>query len=392
MPRKLCLLPILAVTAGIISMPAYSKQTIYSDGERRIDLSGRSHLQYIQRDPSNGERTDDIGFRRLRVELDASITKNWDIQIEWEFGEGDELDTDQGESNGELVDGYIEYNFENGRILRWGHTRVVQFSRSDNTSSNYSHQVERTFAGSNNSGVPGRQTGIGWYGERKDTTKFVWDLGIAMAEIDPANNQIDFDTEIQSENLNSEGVLFGGRVQYFPMGYFKETHDDFSGDASKLGFALAAFSWDNDGDQRGLDPDSPDIDSVTGIELSSAYRGHGFSIDAQYNTFSAEAVTADLGKISGTTIFEANGDADLDVYAIEAGYMVVPEKFQVALSYAAQDAEPYADEWTQIQVGATYYVKKHDIKFQGTYRIEESVDGVVGEDQNTFYLQAQYLY
>ena len=108
--------------------------------------------------------------------------------------------------------------------------------------------------------------------------------------------------------------------------------------------------------------------------------------------FSAEAVTADLGKSSGPTIFAANGDADLDVYAVEVGYMLVPKKFQVALSYAGQDAGPYAKEFTQAQVGATYFVKKHDIKFQGTYRMEENVDGVVGNDNNTFFLQAQYLY
>lgn len=391
MSKKLHVLAVAVAVSSAVSLPVYSKQTIYSDGERELVLSGRAHFQYLQRDPENGEKTDDIGFRRLRVELDASIAKNWNAQIEWEFGEGAELDTDEGESNGELVDGYIEHTFNNGRVLRWGHTRVVQFSRSDNTSSNYLHQVERTLVGSNDSGVPGRQTGIGWYGEREDTSKFIWDLGIAMAEIDPANNQIDFDSEVNSEAENSEGVLVGGRVQYFPMGYLKEQQADFHG-PSKWGFALAAFTWDNDGDQRGLDPNDPDIETVTGVEVSGSYRGQGWSIDAEYNTFSADAVRGDLGKIGGATIFNANGEAELDVYAIDAGYMLIPEKFQVAASYAIQDAEPYADEWVVAEIGATYFLKRQDIKFQGTYRIEDNVDGVIGNDRNTFYLQAQYLY
>lgn len=391
MLHKRYLLPIVAAVVSTFHMPAHAKQTIYSDDERRVDLSGRAHLQYSIRDPDNGERTDDIGFRRLRVELDASIAKNWDAQIEWDFGEGDSLDTDAGESNGELIDGYIEYTTASGRVLRWGHTRVVQFSRSDLTSSNYAHQVERSLVGNNNSGVPGRQTGVGWYGEREDDTKFIWDLGAAFAEIDPDNRQIDFDTEVNSEAENSEGLLIGGRVQYFPQGYFTAQQDNFSG-KSQWGFALAAFNWNNDGDQEGLDPDDPDIDNVTGYEVSGAYRGHGWSIDAQYNKFSAEAVTADLGKIGGDTIFEANGDANLDVYALEAGYMVIPEKLQVALAYAVQDAVPYADEFTQAQIGATYYVKRHDIKFQATYRLEESVDGAIGNDIDTLFVQAQYLY
>ncbi len=391
MKKNLCLLPMIVAMASVATMPTYSKQTIFSDGDRKVDIGGRVHLQYIQRNPGNGESTDDIGFRRLRVELDAHIDKNWGAQIEWDFGEGSDLDTNAGVSNAQLVDGYIEYKHSNGGKWRLGHTRVVQFSRSDLTSSNVSHQVERTFVGDTNSGVPGRQTGIGWLSARKETTKLVWDVGVAFAEIDPANNQIDFDSEVNSDADNSEGLLVGGRIQYFPLGYFKEKHDNFDA-KSKLGFALAAYQWDNDGDQRGLDADNPDIENVIGIELSSAYRGHGWSIDAQYNTFSAEAVAADLGKINGATIFAANGDAELDVYALEVGYAVIPEKVQIAVSYAVQDAEPYANEFIQTQIGATYYVKKHNIKFQGTYRIEDSRDGIVDNDNNTFFLQAQYLY
>ncbi|MBL1292731.1 MAG: hypothetical protein COB61_002560 [Thiotrichales bacterium] len=392
MNKKLCLLAIVAAVVSVIHTPAYSKQTIFSDGDRKLEIGGRAHLQYFREDENAGTgATDDIGFRRLRVELDTSINKNWGAQIEWEFGESDEVDIDAGESNGELVDGYIEYKPGNGGKLRFGHTRVVQFGRSDLTSSNYAHQVERTLVGSTNSGVPGRQTGIGWLGERKEDTKFVWDLGFAFAEIDPANNQIDFDSEINSDAGNSEGLLFGGRVQYFPFGYFKERHDNFDR-KSKLGFALAAFQWDNDGDQRGLDVDDPDIEEITGVEVSGAYRGYGWSVDAQYNTFSAEAVTADLGKITGNTIFEANGDVNLDVYAVEVGYEIIPNKVQVAVSYAVQDADAYVDKFTQAQIGASYYFKRHDVKVQASYRIEDSVDGANGNDRDTLFVQLQYLY
>ncbi|MBL4852462.1 MAG: hypothetical protein JKY90_09355 [Gammaproteobacteria bacterium] len=391
MKKNLCLLPMVVAMASAVTMPAYSKQTVFSEGDRKVDIGGRAHFQYIQRNPDNGESTEDIGFRRLRIVIDAYIDKNWGGQIEWDFGEGSDLETNASINNAVLVDGYIEYKHSNGGKLRLGHTRVVQFSRSDLTSSNNSHQIERTFVGNTNSGVPGRQTGIGWLSTRKETTKFVWDVGVAFAEIDPANNQIDFDSAVNSDTGNSEGLLVGGRIQYFPLGYFKETHDNFDGQ-SKLGFALAVYQWDNDGDQRGLDADDPDIENITGIELSSAYRGYGWSLDAQYNSFSAEAVTADLAKISGPTIFSANGDVELDVYAIEVGYMLVPEKFQIALSFATQDAETYAETFTQTQIGATYFIKKHDVKFQASYRIEDNEDGVVGNDNNTFFLQAQYLY
>ena len=389
--KKIMLAPVVVAVAFAVNSPAYSKVNVYEDGERKVAIGGRAHLQYQQRDPDVGESTDDIGFRRLRVELDADFSKKWGTQIEWEFGEGDELDINSGESNGELIDGYIEYRLDNGGKIRYGHTRVVQFGRSDLTSSNVHQQVERTLAGSTNSGNPARQTGVGYYSKRAKDTTFVWDLGVAFAEIDPANNQIDFDSEVTSEDENSEGILFGGRLQYFPQGYFKPAHDNFSR-KSQWGFALAAFNWSNDGDQEGLDPSAPDLDNVTGMELSGAYRGYGFSIDAQYNSFSGEAVDGDLGKIGGATIFEANGDVDLDVYAIDAGYQIIPEKLQLALAYAVQDAEPYQDDFTQTSLGATYYVSRHNVKFQATYRMEENVDGVTDNDRDFFFIQAQFLY
>lgn len=383
----------LAVTliAAVSAAPAFSKQLIFSDGDKKLEVGGRVHLQYLLIDPDQGGASDDVGFRRLRVEFDANLSARWAAQFEWDVGEGNGLGINRSPSDSQLVDGYIEYRPATGGKLQIGYTRVIRFGRSDLTSSNYSHQVERTLAGSTDAGNPSRQTGIGWLSKRDDQTQFVWNLGVAMAEIDPANNQIDFDSAVDSEEENSEGFIAGGRLQYFPLGHFEQRQDNFSGN-SRLGFALAAFNWANNGKQRGLDPNNPDIEDVTGIELSAAYRGYGWSVDAQYNKFDAQAVTDDLPKISGNTIFEVNGEADLDVYAIEAGYMVKSQKLQIAASFAVQDAKPYVDRFVQTQVGMTYYISQHDIKVQASYRRETSVNGVNDNDRSTLYVQMQYLY
>jgi len=103
MKKNLCLLPMVVAMASAVTMPAYSKQTVFSEGDRKVDIGGRAHFQYIQRNPDNGESTEDIGFRRLRIEIDAYIDKNWGGQIEWDFGEGSDLETNASINNAVLL-------------------------------------------------------------------------------------------------------------------------------------------------------------------------------------------------------------------------------------------------------------------------------------------------
>ena len=60
--------------------------------------------------------------------------------------------------------------------------------------------------------------------------------------------------------------------------------------------------------------------------------------------------------------------------------------------YSSQDADNYANEWTRTSLGANYFIEKHDIKLQATYTMNEDVDGVPGEDEDEFFLQAQYVF
>ncbi|NIP72255.1 MAG: hypothetical protein GWO16_04125 [Gammaproteobacteria bacterium] len=72
--------------------------------------------------------------------------------------------------------------------------------------------------------------------------------------------------------------------------------------------------------------------------------------------------------------------------------MVVPGKFEIVAGYESQDAHGYAEEWTLGSVGGIWFVHKHDIKVQLTYRQNSDMKGVKGDDEDEIFLQAQYLF
>ncbi|GBE36019.1 hypothetical protein BMS3Bbin07_00156 [bacterium BMS3Bbin07] len=129
------------------------------------------------------------------------------------------------------------------------------------------------------------------------------------------------------------------------------------------------------------------MDKVTGFELSGAFRSSGFSVDAEYNLFKADTVDANV-----TDGIYKNGSADLKNYSIEGGYMIVPDKLEIVAAYQAQDADNYADVWTRTSVGTNWFIQKHDIKMQLTYRMGKNLKGVSNDDENELFLQAQYVF
>ena len=113
----------------------------------------------------------------------------------------------------------------------------------------------------------------------------------------------------------------------------------------------------------------------------------GASVDAQYNIFNAD--TVDPAVTSG--IFR-NGTTELTSYAVEGGYMVLPDKLELVAGYSSQDADNYAAKWKRTEIGANWFIKKHDIKAQVTYRMGSDVDGVKGSDKDELFVQAQYVF
>ncbi len=378
---------IVAITIlCITSVPSFAGGVTYKDGEKYVKLGGRIQMQYHQKDPDSGDSSDDLFFRRLRPFIEGSVHEDWKGKFQFDLGKSND------DNEVSIKDAYMQYSgFENMKVTI-GNAFIIPFSREMMTSSKYQQLVERTFVGDHNYGTPDRQLGVSLEGH-SDDKNFEWAVGIADGRIDPDAKKLDFDTAVNDASDWNEGAMIGARVNFHPFGHLKMSQGDFSGE-TKATISAAAFSFSNDGDNNtrtdgGVDTSDgskPDIDSVTGLELSGAFRSSGISVDAQFNSFSASTVDGNVSQ----GIYK-NGETQLTNYAVEGGYMF-NNTFEIVAAFSSQDADGYADPWTRTALGLNWFIHKHDIKFQATYRTNENKDGNNGNNLNEMFVQAQYVF
>lgn len=370
-----------AVTALIggtlLATTATAGVTVYQEGDTYVKLGGRIQLQYHYADPDGGSSEDEIFFRRFRPYIEGSVHKDWKGKFQWDMGKA------SGDNEIAVKDAYMQYTGMENMKFTIGNAKFP-FSRENLTSSKKQQLVERTFVGDHNYGSPDRTAGIHLTGKSGDL--ITWGASFASSSIDPDEDKLDFDTPVNSNSDFNEGWVYGGRVDFHPFGPLKFSQGDFKGE-TRATIGLAAFQWENDNDNNTNQAGKPDVDSVTGFEISGAFRAAGFSVDAEYNMFDADTVN---GAYTGG-IFR-NGSTDLENWALEGGYMVMPGKLELVAGYESQDADNYGKEWTRTSVGANWFVHKHDLKFQLSYRMGENVDGVDGADEDEVFLQGQFVF
>jgi len=359
--------------------PAHAGITVYKgDDGKYVKIGGRIQVQYHLENPDTGSDTDELFFRRLRPYIEGSLHEDWMGKFQFDLGkaeDGDEI---------AIKDAYLQYKgFRNTKITI-GNANFP-FSRELLTSSKYQQLVERTFVGDHNHGTPDRNLGVHVTGHNDGKT-WTWGASLASASIDPdsKNNKLDFDTPVNRNSDFNEGWMAGGRIDFHPQGGLKMSQGDFERE-TKSTIGIAGFHWANDGDNN--TKAGSDVDQVTGFEVSVALRAKGFSVDAEYNVFDAKL--ADPGVTSGMYV---DSETELENWTVEGGYMVVPGKLELVLGYESQDADGYADAWTRKSVGLNYFFKKHDIKVQASYRMNEDKDGASGNDLDELFIQAQYVF
>ncbi len=376
---------ILSVLGICIVIPAHAAGiTVYKEGEKYLKMGGRIQMQYHQADPDNGDDTDELFLRRFRPYIEGSIHKDWKGKFQFDFGKA------EGSNEVAVKDAYMEYMGFDAATILLGNVKTA-FSREFLTSSKKQQLVERTFVGDHNYGAPDRSLGIHLKGSNREN--LTWGATFAQANIDPDAKKLDFDTPVNRNDDFNEGWVTAARVDFHPLGILKMSQGDFNGD-TKATIGLAAFRWSNDDDNNtyttggvSTSASKADVDEVTGFEISGALRAAGASVDAQYNRISADTVD---GNFTGG-IYE-NGSTDLENWAIEGGYMIVPARFELVAGYQSQDADNYGTEWTRTSFGANWYLHKHDIKMQATYRQNSDVNGVRGDDEDEIFVQAQYVF
>jgi phosphate-selective porin OprO/OprP len=374
------ILKLAAVAAIAIPATANAGGITYTDGDKYLKVGGRLQLQYHQSDPDGGSTTDEIFFRRLRPYIEGSTHKDWKAKIQWDMG--------KAEKDNEIAikDAYFQYTGMSNAKLTIGNANFP-FSREFLTSSKYQQLVERTFVGDHNYGTPDRNVGIHFTGH-SGSKKVTYAASGTIASIDPDVKKLDFDTPVNRNDDFNDGLMIGGRIDFHPFGKLKFAQGDFSG-KTKATIGVAAYKWDNDSDNNTYLPAATtkaDVDSVTGLEISGAFRTAGFSIDAQYNSFDAD--TVENGFNGG---LYQNGSTTLTNAAVEGGYMI-NNTIEIVAAYQTQDADGYATTWDRTSVGVNWFINKHDTKVQLSYRMGENLNGVANADEDELFLQTQFVF
>ena len=289
-----------------------------------------------------------------------------------------------------LKDAYFAYKgFDNNQVIIGNYS--FPFSREFLTSSKYQQFVERTFSGDHEYGTPDRQMGIHLTGKSSAKT-LSWGASVARGAIDPDVDKLDFDT-VANKNIDfNEGLMIGGRIDWHPLGYLKMSQGNFDR-KNRITLGLAAFNWNNNDENNtytsggsSTSTSKADVSDVTAYEISAAYRGYGFSIDAEYNTFDANTVVSDF-----TGGIYTNGSTKLTNAELKGGYMF-GQNLELVAGYQTQDADGYASAWKRTSIGANWFIHEHDVKFQLTYRMGKNLKGVTGNDEKETFLQAQYVF
>ncbi|HFQ13208.1 MAG TPA: hypothetical protein ENK40_00275 [Gammaproteobacteria bacterium] len=382
--RSIVLGILTALAAGSIASPVLAGGVTYRDGDKYLKIGGRIQFQYKKANPENGASTSDLYFRRLRPYIEGSLHKDWKGKFQWDMGKAE--DTNEIA----LKDAYFAYKgFDNKHVIIGNYS--FPFSREFLTSSKYQQFVERTFSGDHEYGTPDRQMGIHLTGKSSAKT-LSWGASVARGAIDPDVDKLDFDT-VANKNIDfNEGLMIGGRIDWHPLGYLKMSQGNFDR-KNRITLGLAAFNWNNNDENNtytsggsSTSTSKADVSDVTAYEISAAYRGYGFSIDAEYNTFDANTV------VSGFTggIY-TNGSTKLTNAELKGGYMF-GQNLELVAGYQTQDADGYASAWKRTSIGANWFIHEHDVKFQLTYRMGKNLKGVTGNDEKETFLQAQYVF
>lgn len=382
--RSIVLGILTALAAGSITSPVLAGGVTYRDGDKYLKIGGRIQFQYKKANPENGASTSDLYFRRLRPYIEGSLHKDWKGKFQWDMGKAE--DTNEIA----LKDAYFAYKgFDNNQVIIGNYS--FPFSREFLTSSKYQQFVERTFSGDHEYGTPDRQMGIHLTGKSSAKT-LSWGASVARGAIDPDVDKLDFDT-VANKNIDfNEGLMIGGRIDWHPLGYLKMSQGNFDR-KNRITLGLAAFNWNNNDENNtytsggsSTSTSKADVSDVTAYEISAAYRGYGFSIDAEYNTFDANTVVSDF-----TGGIYTNGSTKLTNAELKGGYMF-GQNLELVAGYQTQDADGYASAWKRTSIGANWFIHEHDVKFQLTYRMGKNLKGVTGNDEKETFLQAQYVF
>ena len=87
-----------------------------------------------------------------------------------------------------------------------------------------------------------------------------------------------------------------------------------------------------------------------------------------------------------------DGKTTPENFSVEGGYMLLPSVLELVGGWQSQDADGYAKRWSKTSIGANWFLKKHDIKYQVTYDFGKNTDGEKDNYVEELFGQSQYVF
>ncbi|HSK78384.1 MAG TPA: porin [Thermoanaerobaculia bacterium] len=295
----------------------------------QLVLSNRVQLRFTEQMPEVGDDKGSFRVRRAKTKFEGwAYTKDltYELQLNWP------------DSSNPLEDANVNYDFTHGKksfMLKAGQFKVP-FGRQELTSSGSQQFVDRSAV--SNTFARGRDIGLQAWGTPLGG-KIDWRVGLFNGN-----------GRTVSSNDNDK-YQYNARLTFQPFGDVKYSESDFeSSDRPLLAIAANYESNDRSGATTNVDVDR----EILGYDV--AFKLKGFSLFAEL--------------FDATDDPETGVDRDLQGFHAQAGYFIVPQKFEIAVRLAELDPNSDIDNNEQEERGVAfnYFLNKHAHKLQLDYR------------------------
>jgi phosphate-selective porin OprO and OprP len=323
-------------------------RTTLTTESSELVLSNRVQVRFTHEDPDGGEERGSFRIRRAVTKLDGWIYNRnvtYELQVDWTS------------TASPLLDANVAYTFGPGLTVKGGQFKVP-FARQQIVSSGAQQFVDRSIV--TTAFAPGRDIGVQFSGHAAGK-RIEWRSGI-------------FNGGGINRTVNDNGeFLYVARVMYQPWGDVRYSEGDFERTGRPL-LAIGAALENND--LRGSTAGN-DIDRTTlSTDLTLRYRGL-----FAFAEYFARGNTPEVG-----TDFDSSG------IQLQAGYFIIPGRFELAGRWGRVDPSDLLPNDSRIEtaVAASWYFNRHLAKIQGDVRQIENQ--LTGRDDREARLQLQLVF
>ncbi len=333
------------------------KTTITSKSASLV-ISNRVQIRFTQEMPEVGDDVGSFRIRRAKTKFEGWVYDKdltYELQVNWPAAAGLLLE-----------DANVNYDFKGDKNfqLKFGQFKVP-FGRQELTSSGSQEFVDRSAV--SNTFARGRDIGVQLWGTPM-AGKLDWRVGIFNGN------------GVNTSRNDNDDYQIDARVTFQPFGDVKYSEGDFESTDKPL-FAIAGQYESNERPIAAAGSNPAHINDTEVIGADAVFKYKGLFLFGEYFD----------GSVDRTVL----SDFDTDGYNLQAGFFIVPKKFEVALRLSELDpnADVSNDEREERGVAVGYFFNKHAYKLQADYRqLENGIPAGGSVTNDEFRLQYQIIF